>query len=135
MLKWTIPLGRMGHPAARTNFRTTLKTLGGRMAAYVIVDIQITDPKTYETYKEKAASSLAAFGGRYLARGGTVETLEGTWKPGRTVILEFPSAQRAREWWGSEQYAPIKAIRHASATTQMVLVEGAEAPSRGEKSR
>jgi len=108
---------------------------GMDMAAYVIVDIQITDPRTYETYKEKACSSVHAFGGRYLARGGVVETLEGSWKPGRTVVLEFPSVQKAREWWGSELYAPIKAIRHASARTQMVLVEGADDPSQGEKRR
>jgi len=95
------------------------------MAAYVIVDIHITDPRTYETYKAQAASTVEAFGGRYLARGGNVETLEGDWLPGRTVVLEFPSTQRAREWWGSQVYAPVKAIRHASARSRMILVEGA----------
>ena len=95
------------------------------MAAYVIVDIHITDPKMYETYKGPAAESVAAFGGRYLARGGAVQVLEGSWKPERAVILEFPSVQRAREWWNSGLYAPIKAVRHAAATTSMVLVEGA----------
>ncbi|MGH9870500.1 MAG: DUF1330 domain-containing protein [Candidatus Polarisedimenticolia bacterium] len=96
------------------------------MAAYVIVDIHITDPSTYETYKGKAASTVQAFGGRYIVRGGEVETLEGDWTPGRTVVLEFPDAQRAREWWSSQLYAPVKAIRHASSRTRMILVEGAE---------
>ena len=95
------------------------------MAAYVIVDIHITDAKTYETYKEPANATVKAFGGRYIVRGGAVETLEGDWTPGRTVVLEFPDAQRAREWWNSELYAPVKAIRHASARTKMILVEGA----------
>lgn len=95
------------------------------MSAYVIVDVHIHDPVRYEEYKRKAAPSVTAFGGRYLARGGAVTKLEGDWTPGRFVILEFPSAAKAREWWGSELYAPIKAIRHATARTQMILVEGA----------
>jgi uncharacterized protein (DUF1330 family) len=95
------------------------------MSAYVVVDIHIHDPVRYEEYKRLAAPSVVAFGGRYLARGGAVTALEGDWKTGRFVILEFPSAARAREWWGSELYAPIKAIRHATAKTRMILVEGA----------
>jgi len=95
------------------------------MAAFVIVDIRVNDPVRYEEYKRLAAPTVAAFGGRYLVRGGAVETLEGgRWKPGRFVILEFPSVQRAREWWGSELYAPIKKIRHETATSEMILVEG-----------
>jgi uncharacterized protein (DUF1330 family) len=93
------------------------------MSAYVVVDIHIHDPARYEEYKRLAAPSVTAFGGRYLARGGAVTKLEGDWTCGRFVILEFPA--RAREWWGSELYAPIKAIRHATARTQMILVEGA----------
>jgi uncharacterized protein (DUF1330 family) len=94
------------------------------MAAYVIVDIHITDPKTYEDYKCQAAPTVEAFGGRYLCRGGRVEILEGDWAPGRTVVLEFPDAARARAWWDSPLYAPIKAIRHASSRTRMILVDG-----------
>ena len=95
------------------------------MAAYVVVDIQVHDPKRYEDYKRQAASSVTAFGGRYLARGGACQTLEGEWAPSRLVILEFPSLARASEWWHSELYAPIKAIRHATAASEMVLIEGA----------
>lgn len=95
------------------------------MSAYVVVDIHVHDSVRYEEYKCLAAPSVAAFGGRYLARGGAVTRLEGDWTPSRFVILEFPSAARAKEWWGSELYAPIKAIRHATARTDMVLVEGA----------
>jgi uncharacterized protein (DUF1330 family) len=94
------------------------------MSAYVIVQVEIHDPVTYERYKELAPSSIAAYGGRYLARGGRTETLEGDWAPKRLVILEFPSLERAREWWASPEYAEAKAMRHAAARSQLLLVEG-----------
>jgi uncharacterized protein (DUF1330 family) len=95
------------------------------MSAYIIVDIEITDPVQYEEYKQLAAPTVVQFDGRYVVRGGLAETLEGGWTPGRLVVLEFPSAERAREWWESDEYAPAKAMRHASATSEMILVEGA----------
>lgn len=94
------------------------------MPAYVIVEIAVEDPVRYEDYKKMAAPTIAAFGGRYIVRGGAVQTLEGAWAPGRLVVLEFPSADRAREWWNSAQYAPAKRLRHETATTNMILVEG-----------
>ena len=94
------------------------------MAAYVVVDIHVHDPARYEEYKRLAAPSVAAFSGRYLVRGGAVTKLEGDWTPGRFVLLEFPSTERAKEWWNSESYRPIKAIRHATARSKMILVEG-----------
>ena len=94
------------------------------MTAYVVVDIHVHDPARYENYKRQAAPSVTAFGGRYIVRGGAVSCLEGEWPTNRFVVLEFPDAARAREWWGSDLYAPIKAIRHATATTKMILVEG-----------
>jgi len=95
------------------------------VAAYLIAEVEITDPKAYEEYRKIVPGTIAQYGGRYLVRGGALETLEGgRWKPGRFVILEFPSAQRAREWWGSEVYAPIKKIRHETAASEMILVEG-----------
>ena len=94
------------------------------MPAYVIVDIQITDPVLYEDYKQVAAPTVAAFDGKYIVRGGAAEALEGDWAPGRIVVLEFPTAARAREWWASQDYAPAKELRHASATTAMILAEG-----------
>lgn len=94
------------------------------MSAYVLVDITVTEPVQYEAYKSLAADTVAAFGGRYVARGGKVETLEGSWPTSRFVILEFPTAARAREWWDSEAYLPAKRMRQASARTNMILVEG-----------
>ncbi len=94
------------------------------MAVYVVVDIEVTDPVRYEDYKKAAAATVAAYGGKYIARGGKVETLEGHWPCGRFVILEVPTAERAKEWWASEAYRPAKALRHATARSKMILVEG-----------
>ena len=70
--------------------------------------------------------SLAAYGGRFLVRGGKVENLEGDWSPKRLVMVEFPSVERAKEWWDSPEYAEAKALRQATAKTQMIVVEGLE---------
>lgn len=94
------------------------------MPAYVAVQIDVRDAATYERYKELAPPSIAAYGGRYLVRGGATTTLEGEWSPARFVILEFPSVDLARRWWDSREYAEAKALRQASASTQMLLVEG-----------
>jgi uncharacterized protein (DUF1330 family) len=72
-----------------------------------------------------APDSISLYGGRYLIRGGAVEILEGKWTPKRCVVLEFPSAEQAKAWWSSKEYAPAKAVRQSCAETQMVLVEGA----------
>jgi len=94
------------------------------MPAYVIIEIKVRDAAKFEEYKKKAPPSIAAYGGKYLVRGGSVETLDGTWAPERIVILEFPSMARAREWYNCEQYAEAIQLRHASATSQFILVEG-----------
>jgi len=94
------------------------------VAAYVIVDVEIIDSETYESYKKLVPASLEKYDGRFLARGGRVETLEGAWSPGRFVMLEFPSAERAKAWFESAEYAPAKALRHKSAQSHMILVEG-----------
>jgi len=94
------------------------------MAAYVFVNIEVTDPVRYEEYKQLATATVAAHGGRYIARGGQAEMLEGTWRPRRVVLLEFPSVQNAKAWWSSTEYQPAKALRQASARTEMMLVEG-----------
>jgi uncharacterized protein (DUF1330 family) len=95
------------------------------MSAYVVVDIKIRDRKTYERYKELAAPTVTAYGGRYLVRGGATESLEGDWNPPRLVILEFPDADAGRAWWNSPEYQPAKALRQSCADTVMLLVQGA----------
>jgi uncharacterized protein (DUF1330 family) len=94
------------------------------MSAYIIVDVEVTDPVQYEDYKKLAAATVEAYDGRYIVRGGTAEQLEGDRTPNRIVVLEFPTVNRAKEWWASEDYKPAKAMRHASATSQMIVVEG-----------
>ena len=94
------------------------------MSAYVILDVQVKDAETYARYRELSPPAVAAYGGRYLVRGGVVESLEGSWLPSRFVILEFPTMEAARAWWASSEYAAAKALRHASARTEMILVEG-----------
>ena len=94
------------------------------MSAYVVVEIEVLDEARYETYKQLVPPTLAAYGGRFLVRGGAVETLEGEWSPPRFVILEFPSVAQARAWWASAEYAEAKALRQATARTQMILVAG-----------
>ena len=94
------------------------------MSAYVIIDIKVHDPAKFEDYKKLGPPSIAAYGGKYLVRGGATEILDGTWKPERVVVLEFPSMARAREWYNSKEYAEDIKIRHASATSQFLLVEG-----------
>lgn len=97
------------------------------MAAYVVVQIRVHDPAGYEDYKTAAQGTLAAFGGRYVVRGAPCETLEGAWQPTRFVVLEFPDKEHARAWWASAEYAPAKAVRHATAETDMILVDGVPA--------
>ena len=98
------------------------------MSAYVVVQIDVQDAQQYERYKELAGPAVTAHGGRYLARGGASETLEGTWSPKRLVILEFPTMQRARDWYHSAEYQEAAAIRRECAGAEMLLVEGYELP-------
>ncbi len=95
------------------------------MFAYVIVDIEVTDPSGYEDYKKLAPAAVKLFGGKYLARGGPNETLEGNWKANRLVILEFESVEKAKTWLNSTEYAPARLLRHQYARTNMVVVKGA----------
>jgi uncharacterized protein (DUF1330 family) len=94
------------------------------MAVYAVVNIQITDPERYTEYREKAPATIARYGGKYLARGGEVEVLEGKWNPQRLVILEFESKERFHEWYNSPEYTPLKEQRHEASDTEFVVVEG-----------
>ncbi len=95
------------------------------MAAYLIVQVNVNDPKRYENYKKMVPATLEPYGGRFLVRGGKVENLEGSWNPARLVVIEFDSVERAKAWWGSDEYAEAKALRQATADTEMVVVQGA----------
>ena len=94
------------------------------MSAYVVLDIDVKDHVKYADYKDMAAPVVAAFGGKYIVRGGKAETLEGNWAPKRIVILEFPTAARAKEWLNSKEYSEARALRHKTAETNSIVVEG-----------
>lgn len=94
------------------------------MPAYIIVDVTIHNTDNYAGYVKLTPATLAAYDGKFIIRGGQTETLEGQWQPGRIVVLEFPSVEKAEQWWASEEYAPAKALRQANAETKMILVEG-----------
>jgi len=93
------------------------------MSAYVIVQVSVEDAAAYERYKALAAPSVAAAGGRYLVRGGEVETFEGV-TPARVVVLEFPTLAAAREWYRGEQYTAARALRDAACEARMFVVDG-----------
>lgn len=94
------------------------------MAAYVIADIEIIDSAGFEEYRRQVPATIAAHGGRYLARGGATELLEGTWLPKRCVILEFPDMDRFRAWWSSPEYQPLRALRERTTKSNLIVTQG-----------
>jgi uncharacterized protein (DUF1330 family) len=93
---------------------------------YILAEVEVTDPALFETYRPLAAASIAAFGGKYLVRGGATEVLEGEGSPGRMVLLEFSSPERAMEWYRSPEYQKALTIRLKSATAKARLLTGHE---------
>lgn len=93
------------------------------MAAYVIAEITVTDPAAFERYRQAVPATIAAYGGRYLARGGRAEAVEGE-APGRMVIVEFDSASQARRWFDSAEYREVRPLRENAAVFRMLIVEG-----------
>ena len=98
------------------------------MAAYLVLNIDVTNPERYAEYVKVAGATVEQYGGRYLVRGGKAETLEGSLAPKRFVVLEFPSLERAKAWWNSAEYRQPKAIRQSTSTSDVILVEGVAAP-------
>jgi uncharacterized protein (DUF1330 family) len=94
------------------------------MVAYVINDMEVTDPGLLEEYKKLSPATVAQYGGRFLARGGALEVLEGAWQPKRLVILEFPSLAQAKAWVNSAEYAPARRVRQQASRSNLVVVEG-----------
>jgi uncharacterized protein (DUF1330 family) len=95
------------------------------MAAYLVADIQVTDPSAYDQYRPLAAASVARFGGRFVVRGGMIDLLEGEPEPERIVVIEFPDADTARRWYRSEEYQAALKIRQSASRGRVFLVEGA----------
>jgi uncharacterized protein (DUF1330 family) len=94
------------------------------MAAYVIADVDVTDPEGFEGYRKLAIPTLGKHGARVLVSGGEIDVLEGDWNPKRLAIVQFASVARAKQWHESPEYARAKRIRHRTATANLVIVEG-----------
>jgi uncharacterized protein (DUF1330 family) len=92
--------------------------------AYVICDIEVTDPDTYARYRELSGPSLERHGGRFVVRGGDPEALEGSWRPERVVVMEFDDREAARRWYASPDYATAREIREPAASASFILVDG-----------
>jgi uncharacterized protein (DUF1330 family) len=94
------------------------------MPAYVINDMEVTNPQLLEDYKKLSPPTVAQYGGKFLARGGAVEKVEGDWAPKRLVILEFPTVEQAKAWVNSTEYAPARRLRQQASRSNIIVVEG-----------
>jgi uncharacterized protein (DUF1330 family) len=95
------------------------------MSAYLVVEVDVKDPERYADYRTMVPPTLELYGGKFLVRGGAVETLEGNWEPSRVVVIEFDSVEMAKRWWDSDEYREARNLRQATAETNMIVVEGA----------
>ena len=95
------------------------------MAGYVIADVTVEDREQYAEYRRQVTPTLEQYGGEFLVRGGEHDTLEGTWRPGRLVVIRFESVETARAWWSSAEYEGPRALRQSISTGSLVVVEGA----------
>ena len=94
------------------------------MPAYVIADVEVTNPELFEEYRKLVPATVDAFGGRYIVRGGDSEVVEGDWTPSRTVVIEFESFEQAKAWHSSEMYAGPKQMRIDSTNSSVIIVDG-----------
>ena len=94
------------------------------MSAYLIADVEVIDSAGFEEYRAQVPATIAAFGGRYLARGGAHKVLEGDWSPHRCVILEFPTMAALEAWYESPAYVPLRVVRERTTKSRLVRVEG-----------
>jgi uncharacterized protein (DUF1330 family) len=98
------------------------------MTAYVLSEVAIRDEESAARYRLRAEVSIAKYGGRYLVRGGLIDVAEGDWPAQqRVVVVEFPSMQRAREWYASPEYAEALAVRRDALERRLIFVEGVAA--------
>ena len=95
------------------------------MLGYAIFNIQVTNPEDYKQYLQHVTAIAEKFGGKYIVRGGETTVIEGTWAYTRTVVIQFPSYEKALEWYHSDEYKPIRQIRLDNAVTNAIIIQGA----------
>ena len=94
------------------------------MPAYLVATVEIHDMDEFKDYVTGAPPTVEQYGGRYLARGGSLEVIDGDWAVPRLTIVEFATMEQAKKWWDSPEYAKYKDLRHRTCTTNAVFVEG-----------
>jgi len=94
------------------------------MPAYILAEIEITNPEGYKEYTKAVPATIEKYGGRFIHRGGPTAVLEGEWPDRRRVLIEFPSPDAARKWWDSSEYAKPKEMRRANSKGRLLLLEG-----------
>ena len=94
------------------------------MSAYLLANITVNNPENYKEYVSKVKSVVEKFGGEYLVRGGEMNIIEGDWPNERNIVIKFPSREKAMELYNSEEYKPIRQIRHDNAVSNSVIVDG-----------
>jgi uncharacterized protein (DUF1330 family) len=94
------------------------------MPAYVLAEIEITNPEGYKEYTAQVPATISKYGGRFVVRGGKAHALEGEWPERRRVLIEFPDAAAARKWFDSPEYEKPKAMRQANSKGRLLLLEG-----------
>jgi len=97
------------------------------MPAYVIAEVEITNPDGYKEYATMVPATIEQYGGRFVVRGGKTHVLEGEWPERRRVVIEFPSVEAARKWWDSPEYEKPTAMRRANSKGRLILMDGASA--------
>jgi uncharacterized protein (DUF1330 family) len=99
------------------------------VSAYLISDVRAKDPQAFDLYRSHATASIAQYGGRYLARGGASQILEGCWAPQALVIVQFDTAEQAAAWYESPEYAQALALREGALDRDLILIDGVASDS------
>ena len=94
------------------------------MAAYVIAEIEVTDPAAYEDYRRQVPAVVQKYQGKFIVRGGKIDPKEGGWTPQRIVVVEFPSMAQAQKWYDSPEYAPLIKLRQKASRGRLIVAEG-----------
>ncbi len=96
------------------------------MTAYLLIDIDVHDPKSFTKYQTNVPALVARHGGELIVRDGAFEVIEGAWRPTSLVIIRFPDRQAIRNLFDDPEYAALKALRQSAASSSFVAVDGVD---------